>query len=215
MTHGQNGAVDSDALRKDAWQRIRAIGSVERLTPNDGGWNDGTAALDRAVDSGAGVALLLESGAPTAAARAITALYTNTDATAVVSGTSSDLQWMQLCAEVRDAMVQLRPAIADPSLLLAPDPRLAFMVAAIVAAAARRTPIVIGGALPHIAALAAQRIASQSTIWVFSALDDTDLAAQAARKRLGLTPWMTLDWRTSDEHAEALVRVLVEDLDAV
>lgn len=214
MTVGDNVAVESKDLRRGTWRDIRPSGAVERLHIV-GGWDAGVQSVDRAVDSGAGVLLLIDETQPGAEARAISALYINADATAVVSGTASDLEWMQLCSAVREAMVRLRPLVADMSALLAPDPRLAAMVAAILQAAARRTPIVIAGALPHIAALAAQRVASPSSAWVFSALDDADLASRAAQKRLSRTSWASVDWRPGDAAAESMVRALVADLDAV
>lgn len=214
MTLGENVVVESSEMRRDAWQRIRPAGEVERLHAGEG-WDSGIAAVDAAIDSGAGVVLLLDESSPGAKARAIAALYSNADATTVVSGTASDLDWMQLCADVRDAMVVLRPLVGDASSLLAAEPRLSAMVAAVVKAAARRTPIVIAGALPHIAAMAAQRIASQSSAWVFSALDDADAAARAAQKRLGIRPWASVEWLPGDAVVEALVRALVSDLDQV
>jgi nicotinate-nucleotide--dimethylbenzimidazole phosphoribosyltransferase len=206
--HGQ-----SFALRRDAWQRIRPEGGVERLHLSDSGWDAGTAAVDRAIDAGAGVLLLIDEDAPGVHARAIAALYSNGDATSVISGTTDDLDWMRTCSSVRDAMVVLRPLVAEPQALLAHDPRLACMVSALLQAAARRTPVVFTGPTVQIAAVAAQRIASQSTAWMFLALDDEDAAAVAARRRTGLTPWASLCWQPRDETAEALVRALVADLD--
>lgn len=205
--------MEANDLRRGAWQGVRPAGTVERLHLGEG-WDAGVGAVDRAVDAGAGVLLLVDGTQPAAAPRAIAALYSGGDATAVVSGTGSDVEWMQLCSAVRDAMVGLRPHLGDPSALLAPDQRLAAMVAATLQAASRRTPIVIAGALPQIAALAAQRVASQSSAWVFLALDDADASAQVAQRRLGLTPWAALDWPLGDAAAEAIVRALVGDLDA-
>lgn len=212
MTLRENVAVESNEPRRDAWQGIRPVGTVERLRLT-AGWDGGVTAVDGAVDSGSGVLLLLDGANPGAAARAIAALYGNGDATSVVSGTATDFEWMQLCSSVRDAMVALRPLLSDPNALLAADDSLAAMVAAILQAAARRTPIVIAGALPHIAAMAAQRVASQSSAWVFSAVAPADAAAQIAQQRLALNPWASLAWAPGDAVVESIARALVADLD--
>ena len=212
MSLGENVAVASNDPRRDAWRAVRPVGTVERLRLM-AGWDGGVTAVDAAVDSGFGVLLLLDAANPGAAARAIAALYGNGDATTVVSGTSTDVEWMQLCSSVRDTMVALRPLLSDPNALLAADDSLAAMVAAILQAAARRTPIVIAGALPHIAAMAAQRVASPSRAWVFSALAPADAAAQIAQQRLALDPWASLAWAPGDAVVESIARALVADLD--
>jgi len=206
--------TSSVTLRREAWARVRPAGSVERLQAPAGGWDAGAEAADRAIDSGAGVLLLLDGATPGIDARAIAALYANGDATSVIPDTGDDLEWMRTCSAVRDAMVTLRPVIGEPAALLAHDPDLAYMVSALLHAAARRTPVVLAGPLPQIAAMAAQRVASPSAAWVFSALDDDDAAASAARRRAGITSWATAQWRLRDEGVETLVRTLVADLDA-
>ena len=200
-------------MRRDAWRRARPAGDVHRVSISAGGWNDGTAAADHAIDSGAGALLAIDSTTPSAAACAIAALYANVDATAVVSGTTSDLEWMQCCAEIRDAMVALRPSIGNATALLADDPQLSFLVALITESAQRRTPLVIAGALPHIAALVAQRLTSSSAAWVFSAVSDASATTTIALKRLSKTTWASIDWPLHDEALETVVRALVADLD--
>ncbi len=222
---GQNAAMDSEvlpdpealsgaALRRHAWRQVRPIGVVETLATDALGWDAGTEAVDRAIDGGAGVLLLLDHREPSVQARAIAALYSTGDATSVVPVSISDLAWMELCSAVREAMVQLRPLLGDPTALLAHDQLLAGQVAAIVQAAARRTPIVLVGTSLQIAAMAAARLATQSTAWVFLALLEQDAAAEVARKRIGLSPWAELQWQPFSEATESIVRSLVQDLDA-
>ena len=207
-------ALFGPALRRHAWRQIRPSGDVETLANRAVGWDAGTESVDRAIDGGAGVLLLLDQCEPSVQARAIAALYSTGDATSVVPMSITDFDWMELCSAVREAMVELRPLLADPTALLAHDQLLAGQVAAIVQAAARRTPIVLVGASLQIAAMAAARLATQSTTWVFLALQEQDAAAEVARKRLGLTPWAELQWQPRSETLESIVRSLVQDLDA-
>lgn len=222
---GQNDAMDSEilpdpealsgpALRRHAWRQVRPTGAVETLAIGALGWDAGRESVDRAIDGGAGVLLLLDQREPSVQARAIAALYSASDASSVVPVDISDLAWMELCSSVREAMVELRPLLGDSTALLAHDQSLACQVAAIVQAAARRTPIVLVGVSLQIAAMAAARLATQSTAWVFLALQEQDAAAALARKRLGLTPWADLQWQPRSEATESIVRSMVEDLDA-
>jgi hypothetical protein len=207
--------VSELSLRRDAWRHARPAGTVELLAQLALGWDAGADASDRAIDAGGGVLLLIDDSAPSMHARAIAALYAGGDATSVIPTQVNDLEWMRMCADVRDAMVVLRPLIAEPTMLLSHDNVLASQVSAIVEAAARRTPIVLVGTVPHIAAMAAARVAAQSSTWVFLGLSDDDAAAEVARKRLGSTPWCALQWRPQAEAAEAIVRSLIADLDGV
>lgn len=207
--------ANGEALRRDAWRRMRPAGPVTLLQGSLEGWDAGAASADGAVDAGAGVLLIIDTAEPGPAALALTALYCGGDASTVTSAGLSDLEWMQRCALVRDEMARLRPLLGDVAALLRGDQALAALISAILQAATRRTPVVIGGVRASIAALCAQRVAATSTSWVHAAIGDDDAAGSLARKRLGLIPWCTVSWSVEGATMQRMARLLVDDLDGV
>lgn len=195
------------------WGALRAPGSVGVLSCREPGWAAGVAAVDAAVDAGAGALLLLSEIRPGSHARAVTALYCGLDAAAVTATGATDLDWMRACAEIRDAIPVLRPLAANPHALLDGDPDLAWLTACLLQAAVRRTPIVVAGALAVIAALCAERVSDAAGSWIQCGIGDDDVAAQAAMRRLDRQPWMSTSLPADHAMRTALLTAATSALD--
>ena len=218
--------MDIDALRErvvaapavtgsplDDWHASLASAGIHTLEPTELTWESAAHAVDGAIDAGIGGVMLIDDTTPDAEARAISALYCGQDATSVIPDHLSDMEWMQLCAQVRDAMPGLRREIAEPPSLLMHSPRLAWHVAAILHGAARRTPVLLAGALPAIAGLCAQRAIPLAATWIHIGVSATDPAAIAAEARLKRPIWFTSALHFSAETTERLLRAVAERVD--
>lgn len=206
-------AADGDTRAR--WRAARASGPIAALTCADPSWDAGAASVDAAVDAGAGALLLVADEVPTAHARAVTALYCGLDASAVARTQQDDLQRMHEIAVVRDAMPPLRAVVTQPLELLAADAHLAWLTSCIAHASLRRTPVVIAGALPQIAALCAQRIGTACVSWVHWGIAGDDAAANAARTRLAREPWFTTTIPLTAQHMTDVLRAAVDALDGL
>ncbi len=194
------------------WRAMRPRGQATALTPGQG-WDEGATAANAAIDAGAGVLMLVDETSPSVTARAITALYCGLDASQVVDTRSSDLARMEATRAVRDAMPMVRSLVTDTLALLEHDGHLAWHTSVIAHAAMRRTPVVIAGTLPHIAALAAQRVGTACASWVEWGIASEDAAATAARTRLARTPWVSSNIPLSTETMASLLVAAIADLD--
>ncbi len=197
------------------WRAVRASGPVTAPCSTALSWANGAQAAHAAVDAGAGALLLISDALPSAHARAIVAIFCALDASAVTPSGLDDLQWMEQCSTIRDAIPRLRQRISSPEALLADDPELAWLTSCIAHAAARRTPVVIGGALATIAALCAQRIDDAISGWVQIGIADDDVAAIAARRRLGKNAWLTTTLPLDRAMRTALLQTAITSLDAI
>lgn len=192
------------------WHAELASANVALVTASDGTWDSAASAVSSEVDAGVGALMLIDDTAPDAQARAIAALYCGQDATSVIPDTLPDLDWMLLCAEVRDAMPELRRRVSDPLTLLDASPMLRWHASAILHAVARRTPVLLAGAVPVIAGLCAQRAVPLSSGWVHIGLASTDPAARAAESRLGRPVWFTTSLHFSTDTTLRVLRAAAE-----
>ena len=154
----------------------------------------GASAVDRAVDSGADAFILQDSAVLAPGTLALIALLTSTDAAAATLRQLDATAWMQHVGAVRDAMRVGRKNLGDVVALLdslqAHD--VAAMTGALLAAAARKTPVVIDSTSSLAAALAAHRISYRSREWWWASQRPADPAADLALNRLELHPFVDL-----------------------
>lgn len=173
----------------------------------------GAADVDRAVDSGATLAIPQLSKRDDLTALTVIALLTRREANRVVDQPEgmSDAQWMHRCAAVRDRTAHAAAHLGDHLALL--DALDATDVAAtagmLLGAAARRTPCLIVGTGEWAAALVADRMSHVARTWWRPATTSPDPAQQVAAERIGLDPLIPLD--LTDEAglgAEAVIALL-------
>ena len=192
----------------DVWPSTEHHGPIAVVEPGIG-WESGETAAHRAIDSGTGMLLIVGDAAPSHAARAVGALLTGLDASRAIPSALSPLAWMQACAAVRDRMPALRRIANDPVLLARTDASLAHATAVIVTAVRRHVPVVVSGPLPHVAAVAAQRVTQLIGSGVQSGFDDEDPVAIAARHRLDVRPWIAATVPLSDEQRIEILRTVL------
>ena len=197
----------------DWWRAVRLPGPVCQLRATADSWDAGVQDVDAAVDAGATVLLLVQAQPATLLARALCALFCGTDATAVVPTCATDLAWMRECATIRDAMPQARGRLDHLPALLMEDASLAWTTAAILQAAARRTPVLASGALVSLATLCVERLAPAAAAWLEVGLADDDPAGLVARDRLGRQPWVTSRVVLSPSAQSELLRTAAAALD--
>lgn len=197
------------------WAEARPEGGFHELHPAAPAEGTAVHPVSAAVDAGAAVLLLADDEEPGPVARAVTAILCGVDATAVTQAGPSDVSTMRRIAAVRDAMPTLRQHADDLARMLADDPRLGWQASCISHAAARRTPVLLAGAYPHIAALCAQRVAGAIATWVRSGVGDDDAAATAARVRMDLEPVFATRLVVTRETQLAMLAALANELDRV
>jgi len=190
------GADVPEAVTRDRVRR--SSGSIDRedaltLDEAERALAAGVRIADEEIDSGADLLIPGDMGiGNTTVAATITGLLTDTDPAGVVGrGTGiDDATWMRKTAAVRDAMRRGRPQMGDPVALLATvgGADLAAMTGFLLAAAARRTPVILDGVMSTAAALVAHRVAFRSTHWWIAGHRSTEPAQTAALDRLGLEP---------------------------
>ncbi len=218
LDHRQ-GPIDAAPRAGDSpmawWRSLRPVGPVAAPLPSTCSWESGSRDVDAEIDAGAAAILLVSDTSAGFHARALAALFAAVDATAVTPKSVDDLAWMLACAAIRDAIPPLRRHADDPATLLSADPELAWLTAAIYRSAERHTPVVIAGALPTIALLCAQRIGDAITTWVQIGMEDDDVAARAAQRRLGKTPWMSSILPLDRSSRIELMRTALASLDGL
>lgn len=188
------------------WWRARQPDTPVRSAWLDlpaGGFDSGVSAARAALAQGA--TILVPRCPGDHAARAVIALLTRREASAVVHQPAgmTDREWVAACVAVRDAAVPLADVRADPLGMvdrLGAD-GLAAAAGALLAAAAARTPCLLDGTGTLAAALVADRLSFRARGWWLPASDSPDPARSAAVERLGLTPALRL--RTQDEDGRA------------
>lgn len=156
----------------------------------------GLAAADRAIDAGATLVVPRVATRDDVAARAIVALLTRKEASAVVAQPAgmSDRDWMALCARVRDAAAEAVAYRGQPVALLdrLQAPRIAAVVGILLGAAARRTPALVDGTDELAAALAADRLCFRAKGWWRAGSDSPDPGRAAAADRIDLAAGLPL-----------------------
>jgi nicotinate-nucleotide--dimethylbenzimidazole phosphoribosyltransferase len=193
--HGDQAPTADPRLRRASGRiDIENAMSVEEAAS---AFSTGVAIAEQEIDSGADLLVLADVGVgSTTAAAALIGVLTGTDASGVVGRGSGidDAAWMRKCAAIRDAMRRARPVLGDQVALLATagGPDLAVATGLLLAAAARRTPVVLDGVVSAAAALVAQRVAFRSVDWWLAAHRTGDPAQELALDRLSLDPLLDL-----------------------
>ena len=177
------------------------------LVVGDGSLLEGVELVDRSVDGGTG-AFVIESQGEDVAALAVLAALLNLEPIAAV-GTAAQPRWAERLVAVRELLPLLRPHAVDPGGLLTAtkDDGLAQLTGLLAQAAVRRTPVLLDGSTPVVAAaLLADRLAPGAAGWWIAAEAPTSPAAALGLARLGLDP--LLDLRVAERGAQLTLAVL-------
>lgn len=157
----------------------------------------GIAVADAEIDSGTDLLIAgsLGVGGTTAAAALIAAL-TGTEPVAVVGRGSGidDHGWAAKTTAIRDALRRAKPHLADPLALLRTTggADIAALTGFLAHAAARRTPIVLGGLPVCAAAMLAEELAPGTREWLLAASTSTEPAHELALEHLNRAPLLDL-----------------------
>ncbi|QGU05040.1 nicotinate-nucleotide--dimethylbenzimidazole phosphoribosyltransferase [Corynebacterium comes] len=158
----------------------------------------GRRVADQEIDSGADLVIPGDLGVGnTTVAAAVLGAFTHTEPVAVVgpgSGITDEL-WKIKVEAIRDAMFRVRTLVADPETVLRMigSPDLVALVAFIGQSAARRTPVLLDGALVTVAAFLAERLAPGTKDWCQAGQLSPEPAHLIALQALELTPLIALD----------------------
>ena len=190
------GATVPESVTRDRVRR--SSGSIDRedaLTREEAeqALLAGIRIADEEVDAGADLLIPGDMGIgnTTPAAVLVGLLCAVEPARIVGRGTGiDDTTWMRKTAAIRDAMRRGRPLRGDPVALLAAvgGADLAALTGFLLAASARRTPVLLDGVVPSAAAVLAHRIAFRSREWWLAGTRSTEPAQRAAIDRLDLEP---------------------------
>lgn len=158
----------------------------------------GMQVADEEVDSGTDLLIPGNVGvADTTVAAAVYGTLTRTEPVAAIGRGSGidDEVWKVKVAAIRDAMFRARGFADDVERVLAEisGPDMAFLVGLIAQSAVRRTPVLLDGALPAVAAYAAERLAPGTKRWLIAAGLSPEPAHIACVQALELTPVLALD----------------------
>ena len=153
----------------------------------------GVTVAEEEVDAGADLLVPgdLGIGNTTAAALLAAAVLGLEPVRAVGRGSGvDDRGWAAKVAAVRDGLLRVRDATDDPLTLLARGggPDLAFLTGLCLGAAARRTPVLLDGAVVTAAALVAHRITPRASLWWLAGHRSPEPSHTPALDRLGLQP---------------------------
>jgi nicotinate-nucleotide--dimethylbenzimidazole phosphoribosyltransferase len=148
---------------------------------------------DEEIDAGADLLIPGDMGiGNTTPAAVIVGLLCAVDPASVVGrGTGiDDNTWMRKTAAIRDAMRRGRPLKGDMVGLLAAvgGADIAAMTGFLLAASARRTPVLLDGVVSASAAVVAHRLAFRAREWWLAGSRSTEPAQHEALDRLDLTP---------------------------
>lgn len=174
----------------------RGVGMVQTVALASGSTSAdqaeaGAAAVDAAVDDGCDLLVLPAVVDPTVSSTLV-ALLLRLSATEVVGDSPhlDDAGWAAHVATIRDRTHDARRHEDDPVALLhvVGSPELVALVAMLLRAAGRRTPVLLDGPADLAAALCASRVAILGSWWWFAAAGSSDPAAVRATEALGLDP---------------------------
>jgi hypothetical protein len=199
------------------WQRVGgsqepSIARLTRETITEGGSADSTgvcggiAAADRAIDGGANLVTLADTDSSDLPARAVMAILCHRDAATVTFQTDgvTDREWSERCGRVRDDIAQWLSLRGEPWMLAdaSGDESLAWMAGVLLAAAARRTPVIVDGVRALTAAVIADRAAPAASTWWRAATTSSDPTYEIARDRIALARGLPLN--IADTHDRAI-----------
>lgn len=180
----------------------------------------GMAQADALVDEGVRLLVAGDMGiANTTASAALVSVFTGRPA-AEVTGRGTGIDDPMLAhktAVVARALELHRPSADRPLEALAAVGGLehAAIAGFLLAAAARRTPVVIDGVIACAAALVAQALAPDAVGYFIAGHRSTEPGATVALERLGLDPLIELDLRLGEGSGAALAVPLVQSAAAV
>ncbi len=180
------------------WQQRGNVLTPRRLEPAPGGFGSGVATVDAAVDAGATLLYFTsDTHADPVVSRAIIGLLTRKDAWQVTHQWfgMSDIQVMDQLAAIVGLMRTNRELRAQPRELAHLDSTgaIAFYVGALLEAAARKTPVILGSTQELAAALIAHRLSMKASSWWRNATTSPDRAVGQAVERMGIAAGLPLD----------------------
>jgi nicotinate-nucleotide--dimethylbenzimidazole phosphoribosyltransferase len=163
----------------------------------------GRIVADEEVDAGADLLVPGDMGIgnTTCAATLVAALLDREPVEVVGRGTGiDDRRWMVKTAAIRDALRRGRPFADDPLALLrvVGGADLAALAGLLMQAAARRTPVVLDGAVVCAAALAAERLAPGAKRWWVAGTRSTEPSQGFCLDELDLEPLLDLGLRLGE-----------------
>jgi hypothetical protein len=170
----------------------------KQIAISPGGFDLGTGSVDSAVDSGFTL-LTFHSDTPVdpVISRAIIGLLTRKDAWQVThqGPGMSDHNVMKQLAETVDLMRTNRDKRGEPRELAQLDSTgtIDFMVGALLAASARKTPVILGTTYELAAALIAHRLCMKASSWWRNGATSPDRAVGQAVDRIGIPAGLPLD----------------------
>ncbi len=173
----------------------------------------GGAAADRACDAGATLIVPRVTDRQPVAALAVIGALTRTEASAITYQPAgmTDRAWIDRCAAVRDACVDVADARAAPIELLGilNASHIAFVVGALLSAAARKTASIVDGTDELAAALIADRLSFRAKEWWRAGSTSPDPARKSAVDRLAVDTGLPLALLDDDGRgADATVSLL-------
>jgi hypothetical protein len=170
----------------------------KKIAISPGGFDSGTASVDSAVDSGFTLLSFHNNTAvDPAIVRAIVGLLTRKDAWQVThqSPGMSDQRVMKQLADTVDLMRANRDKRAEPRGLAQLDSTgtIDFMTGALLAASARKTPVILGATHELAAALIAHRMCMKASPWWRNGATSPDCAVGQSIDRMGIPAGLPLD----------------------
>ena len=168
-------------------------------------FSDGINAANRAIDAGANLLALSQSGHDDVPARAVIAILCHRDAATVTfqANGMSDSHWADRCSRVRDDMARWLPLRGEPWQLAEAtgDDGISWMAGVLLAAAARRTPVIVDGVRVLAAAVVADRAASAASSWWRAASTSPDPVYELVRDRIEMARGLPLNVDRADGSA--------------
>lgn len=161
----------------------------------------GVSIADQEIDAGTDLVIPGDVGVGnTTVAAAVFGVCTRTEPVKAIgrgSGINDDV-WKVKVAAVRDAMFRVRDRRDDIELVLTEisGPDFACLVGLIAQSAVRRTPVLIDGAYPALAAYIAERLAPGTKRWLIAGQLSPEPAHLTCVQALDLTPVLALDMVT-------------------
>ena len=180
------------------WQQRGTVLSPHRLEPTADDFGSGVAAVDAAVDAGATLLYFMSDiQAEPVVTRAIIGLLARKDAWQVTHQPPgmSDLQVMDNITATVNLMRDNRESRAQPRELALLDltGAIAFYVDALLEAAVRKTPVILGSTQELAAALISHRISMKASRWWRNATTSPDRAVGQAVERMDIAAGLPLD----------------------
>ncbi|QGU07841.1 Nicotinate-nucleotide--dimethylbenzimidazole phosphoribosyltransferase [Corynebacterium occultum] len=211
------------SLAHEAWGPERVAEGSGRIDIEDGLSREqlekalevGSRVADEEVDSGAELLIpgSLGMAAETVAAAVAGALTRTEPVVMVGAGYGiSEAMWKQRVGVIRDAMFRVHSDISQPLEVMRKisSPDIVALAAFCAQAAVRRTPVLIDGPVPALAALLADRLAPGARAWFYAAQDSGNPVETVALRDLGLSPLLDLDFDFGPGSAALLALPLLQ-----